>query len=322
MAQVYITRRIPERAEELLRAEGHEVTVSEKEGALTRAELLEALREKPYDAVISLLTDTIDGEVFDAVPSAKIFANYAVGFNNIDLVAAKERGVVVTNTPGTLTDTVAEHAIGMMLALTSRLVEGDRFMRAGKYGGWEPMLLLGMDVRGKTLGLVGAGHIGIRTAEIAHKGLGMHIVYTDVAEVPELHTALQAKYVATVEELIAESDVVSLHVPLLPSTRHLMNEARLGLLKKSAYLINTSRGPVIDESALVRALEQKSFAGAALDVFENEPALAPGLVALENVLLTPHIASATEGARLEMAEIAVANVVAVLKGEAPLNPAG
>jgi len=322
MAQVYITRRIPEKAIELLEAAGHEVTMSTKEGVLTREELLAALREKPYEAVISLLTDIIDAEVFDAVPSAKIFANYAIGFNNIDLVAAKERGVVVTNTPGSFANAVAEHAIGMMLALSARLAEGDRYMRAGQYVGWEPMLLLGMDVRGKTLGLVGAGHIGARMAEIAHYGFGMRIVYTDVAEIPALHTTLGATYVATVEELLPQADVVSLHVPLNEGTRHLLDETRLRLLKKTAYVVNTARGPVIDEEALVRALQEGRVAGAALDVFEREPALAPGLRELENVLLTPHIASATMDARLEMAEIATANVIAVLKGEAPLNPAG
>ncbi len=320
MARIYVTRRIPEVGLSLLREAGHTLDISEKDGILTRDELLSALRAQPYDGVLCLLTDKIDAEVFDAVPTAKIFANYAVGFNNIDLEAAKERGVVVTNTPGALTNTVAEHTIALMLSITSRIVEGDRFMRAGKYEGWGPMMFLGTDLKGKTLGLLGAGRIGGRTAEIAHHGLGMNIVYNDVARNEAFEASVGATFLSSTDEVMASADVVSIHVPLLPTTEHLVNAERLAKMKKTAYIINTSRGPVIDEAALVVALKAGTIAGAALDVFEHEPQMAPGLAECENVVITPHIASATHGARDEMAEIAAHNLIAVLKGEAPLNP--
>lgn len=322
MAQIYVTRRIPEIGLSMLKGAGHELDISEKDGVLTREELLSALKAKPYDAVLCLLTDTIDAEVFDAVPTAKIFANYAVGFNNIDLEAAKARGVVITNTPGALTDTVAEHTIALMLAITSRIAEGDRLVRAGKYEGWGPMMLLGTDLRGKTLGLLGAGRIGGRVAEIAGKGLGMQIVYNDIKQNAEFEQATGASFLGTTEDVLRAADVVSIHVPLLPSTTHLINAERLRLMKPGAYLVNTSRGPVIDEVALVEALKAGVIRGAALDVFEHEPALAQGLVELENVVVTPHIASATDRARNEMAELAAQNLIAVLKGEAPKNPVG
>jgi glyoxylate reductase len=293
--------------------------VSTKDGVLTRDELLTALRAKPYDAVVSLLTDQIDGEVFDAVPTAKIFANYAVGFNNINLKDAADRGVTITNTPGALTDTVAEFAITLMLAIAKRLGESERFLRAGKYEGWGPELLLGTDLKGKTLGIVGAGRIGYEVARRAHNGFDMNIVYYDVKQLPPLEADFGAEYKATVEEVLTVADVVSIHVPLLPETTHLINAERLRMMKKDAYLVNTSRGPVVDETALVEALKAGTIRGAALDVFEKEPALAPGLSELENIVITPHTASATEGARSEMSRIAAENVIAFLKGEVPPN---
>lgn len=320
MALIYVTRRIPEVGLTMLREAGHTLDISEKDGALSHDELLSALKAKPYDAVLCLLTDTINGEVFDAVPTAKMFANYAVGFNNINLDDAKSRGVTVTNTPGALTDTVAEHTVALMLAVATRLTEADRLVRAGKFNGWGPMMLLGTDLKGKTLGLLGAGRIGARVAHIAHYGLGMDVIYNDVSQNAEFEKAVPARFVATPEELLPNADVVSIHVPLLPSTTHLMNAERLALMKKTAYLINTSRGPVIDEAALVAALKSHTIAGAALDVYEHEPALAPGLVDCDNAVLTPHTASATESARNEMATLAAQNIIAVLNGEAPLNP--
>jgi glyoxylate reductase len=319
MALIYVTRHIPEIGLTLLRDAGHTLDVSTKDGVLTRDELLTALRAKPYDAVVSLLTDTIDGEVFDAVPTAKIFANYAVGFNNINLKDAEERGVTITNTPGALTDTVAEFAITLILAITKRLGESERFLRAGKYHGWGPELLLGIDLKGKTLGIVGAGRIGYEVARRAHNGFDMKIVYYDVKQLPALETDFGATYRATVDEVLKEADIVSVHVPLLPETTHLINRERLAMMKKDAYLVNTSRGPVVDEEALVEALTNGVIRGAALDVFEKEPALAPGLAELENVIITPHIASATDGARNEMSRIAATNVLAFLQGEVPPN---
>ena len=322
MATIFVTREIPESGLSMLKEAGHEVTVSEKDGVLTRDELLSHLKEREYDAVLPLLTDTIDGEVFDAVPSAKIFANYAVGFNNIDLEAAKERGVTITNTPGVLTDTVAEHTVALMLSVTSRIAEGDRFTRAGKYDGWAPLLLLGTDLKGKTLGILGAGRIGARVAHIAHHGLGMNVIYYDIKENEEVARDVSATFKATPEELLKEADVVSVHVPLLDSTHHLLNAERLAMMKESAYLINTSRGPVIDEKALVEVLKDGKIKGAGLDVFEEEPALAPGLAECENVVITPHIASATEETRGKMSEIAAQNIIDFLEGKTPEDVVG
>lgn len=317
MALIYITRRIPVAGISLLEKAGHTIDISLEDRPLTKTELLAALKQKPYDAVISLLTDSVDADIFDAVPTAKIFANYAVGFNNIDLAAAHARNVIITNTPGALTDAVAEHTVGLILSLMLRITEGDRFTRKGLYTGWAPELLLGESLQGKTLGLIGAGRIGARVAQIAHLGLGMQVIYTDMNSIPGLETEVGARFMKTPEEVLKEADVVSLHVPLLPSTQHLINAERLRMMKKSAYLINTSRGPVIDEKALVAALQEGVIRGAGLDVFEAEPALAPGLANLENVVITPHIASSTVAARDEMAEIAARNVIAVLEGKEP-----
>lgn len=319
MVKVYVTRRIPESGIESLRAAGHEVVISEKDGVLTRDELVAALKEHDPEAVLCLLTDKIDGDVYDAAPRAKIFANYAVGYGNLNLDDAAARGVTVTNTPGVLTDTVAEHTIAMMLAITSRIAEGDRFTRSGKYKGWGPMMLLGTDLKGKTLGILGAGRIGSRVAEIAHKGLGMNIIYYDLNENGFLNTELGGEFKTMPDEVLAQADVVSVHVPLLESTRHLLNAERLAMMKESAYLINSSRGPVADEKALVEVLRNKKIKGAALDVFEEEPQLADGLVELENVVLTPHIASATEETRGKMSDMAAENIIAFLNGDTPPN---
>lgn len=313
MKSVFVTRRIPERGLKLLESKGYSVDVSPKEGVLSKEELLAALRAKPYDAVLCLLTDRIDGEVFEAVPSAKIFANYAVGFNNIDLPAAKAAGVSVTNTPDVLTETVAEHTVALLLALASRVVEGDAFMRAGKYKGWDPLLLLGTDLSRKTIGILGAGRIGARVAHHLSRGFDMQVAYYDVKRNEVLEKEYGAIYYATPEEVLKIADAVSVHVPLLPETKHLLNASRLALMKKTAYLVNTSRGPVVEEAALVEALKRGVIRGAALDVFENEPALAPGLAELPNVILTPHIASATQETREKMSEIAARNIISFLE---------
>jgi lactate dehydrogenase-like 2-hydroxyacid dehydrogenase len=286
---------------------------------LTKDELIAALQTHDPDAVLCLLTDTIDAEVFDAAPRAKIFANYAVGYDNIHIEGAKKKGVTITNTPGVLTDAVAEHTISLMCAITQRIVEADKFVRAGKYDGWAPMLFLGSDLKGKTLGVLGAGRIGSRVAEIAHRGFGMNIMYYDVKENDFLNSELGAQFRTEVEGVLRDADVVSVHVPLLDSTRHLINAERLKVMKPSAYLINSSRGPVIDEGALVDALKNKTIRGAALDVFEEEPKLAPGLAECENAVLTPHIASATEETRGKMSEIAAQNIISFLRGEEPPN---
>ncbi|OGZ05877.1 MAG: D-glycerate dehydrogenase [Candidatus Lloydbacteria bacterium RIFCSPHIGHO2_01_FULL_49_22] len=319
MPTIYVTRRIPELGLSMLRDKGFTLDVSEKDGVLTRDELLGALRAKPYDGVLSLLTDTIDAEVYDAVPTAKIFANYAVGFNNIDIPEAKKRGIVITNTPGALTNTVAEHAMALILACTTRTVEGDRLTRAGKYEGWGPMMLLGMDLAGKTLGVLGAGRIGSRLAHHAKDGFDMNVIYYDVKQNPDFEKATGARFCATVEEVLRDADVVSIHVPLLDSTKHLMNAERLAIMKNTAYLVNTSRGPVIDEVALVAALRAGVIAGAGIDVYEHEPALAPGLAQCANAVLTPHIASASVPTRDGMARLAAENLIAFFEGKTPPN---
>ena len=315
MAHIYITRHIPDIGINLLRSAGHTVDVSTKDGVLTNDELKKALSEKPYDAVICLLTDTINAEIFEVVPTAKIFANYAVGYNNISLADAEKVGVTITNTPGVLTDTVAEFTISLMLAVAKRIPEADRFTRTGKYVGWAPELFLGSDLKGKTLGILGAGRIGYEVARRAHFGFDMKIIYNDITQLSVLEKDLGAVFKATTEDVLKEADVVSIHVPLLPSTEHLINAERLKCMKSSAYLINTSRGPVIDEMALVEALKSNVIRGAGLDVFENEPALAQGLVDLPNVVITPHIASASEETRNKMSEMVGQDVIDFLAGE-------
>lgn len=319
MPKIFVTRKIPEAGIKKLQDKGYEIKISDKNGVLTKEELIWALREKEYDAVLCLLTDAVDKDVFDAAPKAKIFSNYAVGFNNIDLEEAKKRGLMVSNTPGVLTDTVAEHTFAMMMAIACRLSEGDRLMREGKFLGWEPELLLGTDLSGKTLGILGAGRIGGGVARHAVLGFNMKVLYYDVSQNTELEEKYGAVFCQTPEELLKNSDFVSVHVPLLPSTKHLINKERLNMMKKTAYLVNTSRGPVIDENALVEALKNGVIKGAALDVFENEPALANGLVDSPNVLLTPHIASATEETRNKMSEMAALNIIEALEGRTPPN---
>lgn len=318
-AKIFVTRKIPSVGIESLKEKGHHVVVSEKDGVLTREELLSALKADQYDAVLCLLTDKIDSEVYDAAPNAKIFANYAVGYNNLDVPAAKERSVVVTNTPGVLTDTVAEYAFSLMLAVAKRIPEADRFTKELKYQGWAPELFLGSDMKGKTLGILGAGRIGSGVAARAFYGLGMRVKYYDVNRNEQLEEELHAEYRQTVDEIMKEADVVSVHVPLLDSTKHLVNKERLSMMKPTAYLINTSRGPVVDETALVEALRNGTIAGAGLDVFEDEPALAHGLPELSNAVITPHIASASVETRSKMSEMAAQNIADFLDGNTPPN---
>lgn len=315
--RIYITRPIPEIGPQLLRDAGYEVIVNETGGVLTKDQLITELKTHNPDAVLPLLTDTIDADVFDAAPHAKVWATYSVGTNHIDLDAAKERGVVVTHTPGVLTETVAEHTVALILALAKRVVEADAFTRMGHYKAWEPLLLLGTDLHGKTLGILGAGRIGSRVAEIMHKGFGMQVVYYDIKENEWIENETRATFYTTPEEVLEHADVVSVHVPLLDSTHHLLNAERLGAMKKNALLVNTSRGPVIDEAALLTALQNDTVRGAALDVFENEPTITPGLAELDDVILTPHIASASEETRNKMATMAAQSIIDVLNGATP-----
>ena len=303
----------------MLKQKGFEVDIYPKDEILPHKELIKILKKGNYDGVLSLITDNIDASVFSAASTVKIFANYATGFDNIDTVEAKKRSITVTNAPSEIaSEAVAEHAIALMLALAAQIVKGDEFMRKNKYKGWNPMGFIGTDILGKTLGIVGVGRIGGRVAHYA-KGLGLNIIYTDVARNELLEKECGAVFYASVEELLPKADVVSLHTPLLDSTRHLINEDRLKTMKRTAFLINTSRGPVVDEKALVVALRNKTIAGAGLDVFEFEPKLSAGLSKLPNVVLTPHIASASIEARNDMAVIAVQNIVDFFDGKTPKN---
>lgn len=317
--RVFVTREIPEVGIRMLTEAGCEVDVNKKPAPLNQKQLISFLKKKPYDAVLSLLTDPLSAAVFDSAPTVKLYANYATGFDNIDIVEAKKRGIVVTNAPGNLTaEAVAEHTIALMLALAARIVEADESVRRGKYKGWSAVNFIGTDVLGKTLGLVGAGRIGERVAHYA-TGLGMKIIYTDVAKNERLEKEYGAVFCDTVEFLLHQADIVSLHVPLLPATKHLINEVRLGLMKPTGFLINTSRGPVVDEKALEKALRNNVIAGAALDVFEFEPKTVPGLVKLQNIILTPHIASASVDARNQMAVVAAQNIIDFFAGKTPQN---
>jgi len=320
VAKIFVTRPIPETGIAMLRDKGYEVIVNE--AARDRAATLDELKEgaKGTDAILSILTDKITAEVMDAgLPTLKIVANYAAGFDNIDAGAAKQKNIMVTNTPGVLTETVAEHTFALMMAIAHRIPEADKFARAGKFTAWGPELFLGTDMCHKTLGIIGLGRIGSRVALHAMKGFEMKILYYDPQPNPDLEKEFGAVFVANIDELLPQCDFVSIHVPLLDSTRHLINEERLKKMKPTAYLINTSRGPVVDEKALARALKNGVIKGAALDVFEFEPEITPELKELDNIVLTPHIASATIGTRSKMAELAANNIIEALEGRTPPN---
>jgi len=314
-ANVYVTRRVPQPGLDILIENCSHIEVNPHDRVLSREELLEAVRGR--DAVLCLLTDRIDAEVLDAARGCKIFANYAVGYNNIDVAAATERGIAVTNTPGVLTDATADLTWALLFAAARRVVEGDAFTRAGRFQGWSPMLLLGADISGKTLGIVGAGRIGTAVA-LRARGFRMRVLYFDKNQNEALEQAVGAEKVE-LDDLLRQADFVSIHVDLNPSTHHLIGRRELGLMKPTAYLLNASRGPVVDEAALVEALREGKIAGAGLDVYENEPALAPGLAELPNVVLLPHLGSATVGTRTRMATLAATNIVAMLRGERPPN---
>lgn len=317
MSKVFITRRIPDAGIKILEKE-HTVVVSPFDGVLTKEEIIEM--GKGSDAILSLLTDSMNAEIMDGIgKQLRVIANYAVGYNNIDIKAAAERNIIVTNTPGVLTEAVAEHTIALLFAIAERIVESDEFIRQGKFVGWAPMLFLGSSIVGKTLGILGLGRIGMEVARRMHEGFDVKMIYYDKNRNEEFEKQWGITYV-DFETLIKESDFLSVHVPLLPETTHMIGEKELKMMKKTAYLINTSRGPVVDENALVILLKDNIIRGAALDVFEQEPELAPGLKDLANVVLTPHIASATDETRNKMSEMAAANILAVLAGKEPINP--
>jgi glyoxylate reductase len=314
---IVVTRRIPEPALELLRA-ADEVRLSPHDRPLTDDELHETV--SGADAVVTLLHDKVDGALLDAAgPQLKCIANVAVGYDNVDVAAATERRVVVTNTPGVLTDATADLAMALILMVTRRLGEGERLIRSRKPWSWHMFFLLGSSLAGKTLGVVGLGAIGQATAQRA-RAFGMDIVYAGPRPVSEeIEAALGARRVPLMQ-LLATADVVTIHSPLTPETRHLIDSTALRQMREDAYLVNTARGPIVDEAALVKALRDHRIAGAALDVFEEEPNVHPGLLELDNVVLMPHLGSATIETRTAMATLAAENALAVLRGEPPKTP--
>ncbi len=315
---IYITRAIPESGLKLLRDKDITYDIGKFKIPPTKKQLIKELKKKQYDGIISFLTDPIDKEVFDSCPTVKVCANFSVGYNNVDINEAQKRNICVSNTPGTSATAVAEHTVALMLALTTRIVEGDEFIRRGKFKGWDPSLFVGTDMKGKVIGLIGAGQIGTEVARILHYGFGSKIIYSDINESVELDS-IDGTIRKSTDEVLREADIVSLHVPLLPTTHHLINKESLASMKKTAFLINTSRGPVVDEKALVYALQHDIIRGAALDVFEFEPKLTKGLTKLPDIILTPHIASARQSARDMMAEIAAKNIISTFETGLAIN---
>jgi glyoxylate reductase len=311
MAKVVVTGKIPAGGLERLKAE-HDVTAWESDVAISRNELLRMVAGA--DAIVSLLTEKVDDELLDAAgPQLQSVSNVAVGYNNIDVPACEKRGVLVTNTPGVLTEATADIAMSLILMATRRLGEGERVIRAQEPWQWGMFYMLGMGIQGRQLGIVGMGQIGIATARRA-KAFGMNIAYTRRTPLEDhVVEELDAKFM-TMDELIESSDVLSLHCPYSPATHHLMSENQFARMKKTAFLINTARGPIVDEAALVAALKSGEIAGAGLDVFENEPAIHPGLLELDNAVLIPHLGSATVETRAAMADIAATNALAILAG--------
>ena len=310
--KVFIAQPIPENAAKILKEGGLEVEENKENKVLSKSELIEKLQDK--DISLSLLTDKIDQEVFDGCPNLKMVSNYAVGYNNIDIKAATAKNIPVGNTPGVLTDATADMAFALLIGAARLLLPADKFTREGKFTKWEPLAFLGQELKGKTLGIIGAGRIGSAMAQRGHFGFDMEILYTNRSENEKLNNEMNAKQVS-LEKLLEKSDFVSIHVPLTEETKHLIGEKELQTMKKSAILINTARGPIVDEGALANALKNGEIFSAGLDVYEEEPTIHPTLLKLDNVILAPHIASATIHTREEMARLAAENIVAFTKGE-------
>lgn len=316
MAKVYVTRQLPAGGLDALQA-AHQVQVNPQDRPLTREELLAVVQE--YDAIVCLLNDKIDKSIIEAAKGhVKIFANYAVGYDNIDVAAAAAAGIYVSNTPGVLTEATADLAWALLLAAARQIVPAHNYTASGKFKGWHPTEFLGRDFHGATLGLVGAGRIGQATARRG-TGFGMKILYYNRTAKPEIEKEFKARRVE-LDTLLRESDFISLHVPLTAETNNLLDARRLDLLKSTAVLVNTARGPVLDEAHLAGMLRSGRLAGAGLDVYAQEPAIHPDLIGLTNVVLLPHIGSASWQTRLKMARMAAENVQAVLAGRQPLHP--
>ena len=311
---LFVTRQLPAPVMDRIRDQ-YDLLSEPPDRVLTPQELRQGFSQA--DAVISTLNDRIDADLLSHATSLKILANYAVGYNNIDLAAARARGIVVTNTPDVLTDATADLTWALLLAVTRRVVEGDRWVREGTWPGWAPTQMLGAGVSGKTLGIIGMGRIGRAVAERA-QGFRMPVIYTSPRPITVPHGFPWSRQ--PLDTVLQQSDILSLHVPLTDATRHLIGQRELSLMKPSAVLINTSRGAVIDEAALVSALTSETIAGAGLDVYEQEPAIHAGLVELHNVVLLPHLGSATLDTRIRMGMICLDNIAKVLGGNAALNP--
>jgi glyoxylate reductase len=313
--KIFVTRKIPGNSLAALASAGHEVEISVYDRPLKEEELVERVKGK--DALLTLLTDRVDGDLMDAAgPQLKIISNYAVGFDNIDVKGATDRGVVVTNTPSEeVNEAVAEHTWALILALARRIVEADESTRRGSYRGWEPNIFLGTSLIGKTLGIIGLGNIGTMVARRA-SGYKMTLLYNKHTPDAEAERNFGVKFVS-LDELLATSDFVTLHVPLTDETRGMISKETLSKMKQGSFLINTSRGPVVIEHDLVEALRSGRIAGAGLDVYENEPDINPELIGMQNVILTPHIASATWEARNKMGQQAVSAILETLSGKMP-----
>lgn len=311
--RVFVTRMLPEAGMRSL-FEHCDVTVFSDQRQPTREELLAALPE--YDGLLCTLSDEVDADLLAATPRLRVVSNYAVGYNNIDIAAATERGIPVTNTPGVLTNATADMAWALLMAVSRRIVEADAYVRQGKWVGWAPKMMLGTELGGKTLGIIGAGRIGLAVAKRA-QAFDMKIVYTNRRRLDEATERTYGLTYADLDTLLETADFVSLHLPYAPESHHLIGERRLAQMKKTAYLINTARGSVVDEAALVAALRSDVIAGAGLDVFEEEPNVHGGLVELDNVVLAPHLGSATLETRTKMAEMACENLVRVITGQEP-----
>jgi len=316
---VLVTRRIPASVAARLEAEC-DVDIHTGPAAILGDELRSRIAGK--QALMCLLTDHVGADVLDAAPDLRIVANIAVGYDNVDLAAARDRGVIVTNTPDVLTEATADLTWGLILAVTRRLAEGERLLRRGQWSGWALDFMLGSDLRGKQLGIVGLGRIGRAVASRA-RAFGVRVAFATLEDgTPGIGAGEPDWTRLGLDDLLSSSDVVSLHVPLTPATRHLIDRRAILRMKRSAYLVNTSRGPVIDEAALAWALGERLIAGAALDVYENEPLVHARLLTLEQVVLAPHLGSATVETRTAMADLAARNVLAVLSGSPPLTPVG
>jgi glyoxylate reductase len=314
--KVFVTREIPEIAFRLLKRSNISLDYYRSENPIPRKVLLKNV--KRCNGLISLLTEKIDKEVIDAMPECKVISNYAVGYNNIDINYAKKKKIIVTNTPDVLTESTADLTMALVLSCARRLSEGKMLIRDGNFKGWKPLLLLGMELTDKTFGILGAGRIGSAVAKRA-KSFGTNIIYVDNTRNIKLEKETGAKKVS-LNYLFRNSDILSLHLPLNEKTYHYMNQDKLSQLKKNSILINTTRGEIIDETALIKVLKQNKLFGVGLDVFENEPELNPELLKFQNVLVIPHLGSATHEARNGMAQLAAQNVIDVLNGKQAITP--